>query len=57
MTVKELIAELEKVDDKGLEVLTEGCDCFGEAHSAVIIPDGAGRVVLIRRVGILGDPK
>lgn len=34
MTVAELIAELEKVEDKGLPVFTEGCDCNGTAFRA-----------------------
>ena len=35
MTVGELIVELEKVDEQSLEVLTEGCDCYGEACRVV----------------------
>lgn len=30
MNVQELIAELEKIEDKTVEVATEGCDCDGD---------------------------
>lgn len=30
MNVRELIEKLEAVDDKDLEVCTEGCDCDGD---------------------------
>jgi hypothetical protein len=29
-TVKELIEELNKIENKDLEVKTEGCDCYGD---------------------------
>lgn len=36
MTVKELITKLEKVVNKDLEVVSEGCDCMGDIHDICI---------------------
>lgn len=39
MNVKELIAELEKIEDWGLEVTTAGCDCDGNVASVEVRED------------------
>ena len=36
MNVNQLIAELLKVENKALEVYTEGCDCDGDVGSVSI---------------------
>lgn len=36
MNVQELIDALEAVDDKTLEIVTEGCDCFGDCVAVTI---------------------
>jgi hypothetical protein len=43
MTVKELIAELEKMPPDA-EVLTEGCDCLGDAKAVTLWRDGTVRI-------------
>lgn len=44
MTVHQLIAALQALpdDQKDLLVLAEGCDCYGEAQSVVVSPNGIG---------------
>jgi hypothetical protein len=39
MTVGELIKELSKYD-KNMAVLTEGCDCWGNVSSLMILEEG-----------------
>jgi hypothetical protein len=52
MTVAQLIFVLEKIEDKTLPVLTEGCDCYGDALGLVIEPPTTlspnGYVLIVR---------
>lgn len=51
LTVRELIAELEKVKNKNLPVWTEGCDCWGEAMGILEEDnekDGTPKVLITR---------
>lgn len=48
MTVKELIEILQEFPPD-MPVLTEGCDCYGDAYSVDIIKDGDCSYVLIER--------
>lgn len=47
LTVQELIDLLMKVEDKSIKVITEGCDCNGDAGGIEIEKD----YVFITRVG------
>jgi hypothetical protein len=49
MTVEELIAALEQIEDKSLPVQAEGCDCINPATGTSVraLADG-GKAVLIR---------
>lgn len=54
MTVKELVAALQGLpaDVGDMEVLTEGCDCYGKALSLLVVKDPKSReddYVLIQR--------
>lgn len=49
MTVTELIAALEAIEDKTLEVLVEGCDCINPAK-AVDTKDLPGSVLIEARL-------
>lgn len=49
MKVKELIEELNKFPDE-YEVITEGCDCFGEVERLEIFEEYGGKLkVLLMR--------
>jgi len=50
MNVQELIDALEKIEDKTLEVSTEGCDCIGDTGSVEL--DGPGAVIINRKVDV-----
>lgn len=50
MNVARLIEKLQKFDPE-LEVITEGCDCFGDAHDVFQDEFGEGDRVLITREG------
>ena len=52
MTVQQLIDLLATVDDKTLPVLSDGCDCWGEADGVRLVDAGGGWMfdaVLIER--------
>lgn len=41
LTVRTLIEELQKIEDKDLPVLSDGCDCFGPAVAVEIFEGSA----------------
>lgn len=47
MTVAELIAALQQVEDQGLQVLAEGCDCINPVVAVdTTVGDGAALLVV-----------
>jgi len=50
-TIKDLIAVLEKVEDKDIGVVLEGCDCTGNWNGKIEIYDAlvGGKKLLLKR--------
>ena len=51
MNVRELIQELQKVEDKEVEVESEGCDCEGTVSAVEEVSEGViwPKHILLRR--------
>lgn len=47
MKVGEVVAALQRFD-QNLDMMTEGCDCFGDVGSVTIDPDDPTTVILWR---------
>lgn len=47
MTVQQLIKKLESINNKTLEVITEGCDCWGETGGVSTTIDHTKKLVVL----------